>query len=235
MGMPLTLGDLTLIVVLFVTVIAGFFLIRVLSHIGGILSTIKKTLKSNSENLNSIIGDIPKITEKVAEISKDAQVIVSALKEEQKVLDVAINDVGKLISAVSSTAQAINDDLLSKIKAVFNALAFLVNSIMKKSNDKGKESQGDEVNGDNESDVGASDGDKLESGKLQGDKLKSEIAKSGKAKSGKEKSGKEKSGKLKSVKEKSVREKRGKLKSGKEKRGKLETDKLETDKLEADK
>ena len=136
MGTPLSLGDLTLIVVLFVTLIAGFFLIRALNHFGGILAAIKKTLNSNSENINSIIKDIPKITEKAAEISVDAQVIIAALKEEQKVLDVAINDVGKTISAISSTAQTINEDLLSKIKAVFSALAFLVNSIMKKTDSK---------------------------------------------------------------------------------------------------
>ena len=136
MGTPLSLGDLTLIVVLFVTVIAGFFLVRALSHFGGILSSIKRTLDKNYENINSIINDIPKITEKAAEISSDAQVIVAALKEEQKVIDVALKDIGETIGAVSATAKTINEDLFSKIKALLSALAFVVNTIMKRAGAK---------------------------------------------------------------------------------------------------
>ena len=151
---PLSLGDLTLIVVLFVTVIAGFFLIRALSHFGGILAIMKKTLDNNSESIDKMLNDIPKITEKAAEISSDAQVIVSALKEEQKVLDGTLKDISETIGAVSTTAKTINDDLFSKIKALFNALALLVNIILKKAG--AKENGSDDDDGTDGTDGGTS-------------------------------------------------------------------------------
>ena len=133
MGEVLTLRDLTLMTILFVTVVGGIFLIRVLGQLGSVLSLLRKTLKDNKDNINSILKDMPKITEKAAEISSDAQVVVAALKEEQKVIDSTIQDISETIGAVSATAQAINEDVFSKVKALFSALSIVINMIAKRS------------------------------------------------------------------------------------------------------
>ncbi|MCL2164182.1 MAG: hypothetical protein FWH55_07280 [Oscillospiraceae bacterium] len=129
---PLTLIDLLAIAALVVTIVAGFLLVKLLSSAGGVLSSLNRILKNNRKSIDSVLKDLPKITENVTEISSDAQVIVAALKEEQKVIEDVIRDVSDTVGAVSATAQAINEDVFSKVKALFKALAMLVNIILKR-------------------------------------------------------------------------------------------------------
>ena len=127
----LTLKDLVLIAALFVTIVGGIFLIRLLKNAGALLLSLKRILDNNNDNINSIMKDLPKITEKTAEITSDTQLIVSAFKEEQKAIDRVLQDVSETVGSVSATIQALNDDVFTRIKGLFNALIMLIKMITK--------------------------------------------------------------------------------------------------------
>ena len=130
---PLTLEGLVLIALLFVIIIAGYYFVRVLKNAAAILLSLKKIMEANVDNINKMMNDFPAIVENVTGISGDAQKIVESLKEEQKVVDGVLKDVSETVGSVSATAQAINEDVFSKVKALVNAMVMVLNMIIKRS------------------------------------------------------------------------------------------------------
>ena len=63
LDMNVTFRDLGLIAVFIVIVLAGIFLIRVLSNLGSTLRGVNRLVNKNAEELDKIIKSLPKITE----------------------------------------------------------------------------------------------------------------------------------------------------------------------------
>ena len=122
-NLNVTYGDLGLIAVFAVIVIAGFYLIRVLANLGSALRGINKLINKNVENLDKIIKDLPKITENAAAITDLAADIAENVKNEQELLDDLLENVVDTVESVSDLARAFNEDLIGGVKKLAGTLS----------------------------------------------------------------------------------------------------------------
>jgi len=128
----LTLRDVGWLAVFVTVVVAGVFLIRALIHLGGALRVVKKLAKDNSEGIDKVIKDLPALTENVVNLTDIAADVADNLRNEQELVEAAIESVVDTIESVSDTARAINEDFLGGIRRLVKTIAALVGFITKK-------------------------------------------------------------------------------------------------------
>ena len=127
-----TLGDLGLIAVFIVIVVAGIFMIRALVHLGGALKTVKKLMSDNAEGIDKVIKDMPALTENAVNITEIAVDVADNLRNEQELIESTLESVSDTIESVSDTARAINEDLLGGVRRLSKAIVTVVGFITKK-------------------------------------------------------------------------------------------------------
>ena len=137
LDMSITYKDLGLILVFFVIIVAGAFLVRAFIHLGNILKNLGKLVGKNAENLDRIIKSLPAITENAATLTEQATEIAESFKNEQELIDIALENVTDTIEAVADTAKAINNDLIGGVKKLATTVPAIANFISKRKQNNG--------------------------------------------------------------------------------------------------
>ena len=119
----MTLRDLGLLTVFLTIIIAGIFLIRALSHMGGVLRDIKKIVRGNAENIDKVVKDLPKLSENAVNLTDLASDVAENLRNEQELIESTLESVSDTIESVSDTARMINEDFIGAIKRLVKTLA----------------------------------------------------------------------------------------------------------------
>ena len=127
-----TLRDLGLLIVFFVIIVAGVFLIRALMHLSSVMRDLKKLIGKNAESLDKVIKDLPALSANAVTLTEYVSDVADNLRGEQELIDSVLENVSDTIESVSETARAINEDFLGSIKRLAGSIMTLVRFITKK-------------------------------------------------------------------------------------------------------
>jgi len=159
LDMSLTLWDLGWLAFFVVASIAGIFLIRALIHLGGALRTFSKLAQKNAEGLDKVLADLPALSENAVNLTDIASDIADNLRNEQELIESAIENVCDTIESVSETARTINEDLLGSLKRLAKGILTVVGFITKKKAPEGEADTPDGgMSGAGEFEIGESGG-----------------------------------------------------------------------------
>jgi len=128
----LTLRDLGWLAVFVTVVVAGFFLIRALMHLGGVLRAVKKLVAKNADGIDKVLKDLPSLSENAVNLTDIAADVADNLRNEQEIIETALESISDTIESVSDTARAINEDFIGSIKRLAKTLMSLAGFFTKK-------------------------------------------------------------------------------------------------------
>ena len=130
--MNVTLRDLGLLTVFLTLIVAGVFLIRALLYLGGALRDIKKLIRDNTDGIDRVIKDLPKLSDNAVNLTELASDVAENLRNEQELIETTIESVSDAIESVSDTVRIINEDFLGAIKRLVKTLMTVAGFISKK-------------------------------------------------------------------------------------------------------
>jgi len=128
----LTLRDLGWLAVFLTVIVAGFFLIRALMHLGGVLRAVKKLVAKNADGIDKVLKDLPSLSENAVNLTDIASDIAENLRNEQEIIETALENISETIESVSDTARAINEDFIGGVKRLAKTLATLAGFLTRK-------------------------------------------------------------------------------------------------------
>ncbi len=131
---PVTWSQLAYVILFALGVIVLIYLVLFLRSLNQVLKIFKNVLKENKPNIDKALKDVPIISGNIAEVSDSA-------KNELKVIEKVITNIGDTSELAVETVKTLKNDVVGRAKSIVDIIEF-IRKIFVKDDEKKNENDG---------------------------------------------------------------------------------------------